>query len=195
MRICIAGLTRTGLALGLVLRGFGDHSVVVWQPRRYRDSEKPNLFVSQHPIAQPDRAVAELLEQVGPLPITNDPAMAVKTGGDLLILTAPTNECVDHIHRIAQGGFGWYGPIVAVHPGVAVLQTLHPHWHRIGYAPIQYRRDPVDRLLKLPRINLVTCGDRGVVEAVKNAWTGVDNKIPIVATVQHPGLAHTHMRA
>lgn len=168
MRICIAGLTEDALALGLVLRHYGLHSVVVWRTEHqpWLDQES----YARHPGA--DLEILGLLGDWVPLPVTHDRIVAAREGHNLLVLTGDTQE---NTRALREYGHSWYGPVVTIAPRAGAPVS---NWAQIGHTPFHYRSDPVNRLLTLDKI-VVDTRSTTVLGAIVEAWTSVDNKIPI----------------
>lgn len=174
MRICIAGISQDLLALALVLREYGQHSIVGFDHTAH--SEAVQLGECD------DREVRERLVY-WPIPYTNQPRVAIREGADLVFMAGTPDTCIRLLAAVTRTD--WRGPVVAIDPlprkwlsGWPFLEVLRPHYTVVGHAPFHYARDPIGRLTSLRRI-VVDTKVPAVRDAVSKAWAPVDNKIPI----------------
>lgn len=174
MKICIAGISQDALALALVLRHFGQCSIVGLDWTAH--SEAVQLGVCDDP------AVGELIAR-WPIPYTNQPRIAVQEGADLLIMAGNPDRCIRTLHSVVRTG--WRGPAVAIDPlppswqgSSTVLEMLRQHYTLVGHAPFHFARDPIDRLTNLRRVRVQTRVP-AVRDVVAKVWSWVDNKIPV----------------
>lgn len=174
MKIMVYGLgDEHGIPLARVLRDYGQHSVCGF-----------------------DVDSSRILDMPLDIPLAPTLRMALLEGATLGFVATPSLASVNRaLHDIdgwlyANDPHALY-PVVVVTPGLNLddLAATARMCQRlvIGYAPFNYRPGKaMDRLLTLHRIGVTRVSmhrRQGLLHAVlMQAWTPIDNKIPVVET-------------